>query len=204
MPNLQEHMLRVTGVAFLICDNLEKSIARESVITACLIHDIGNIVKFKLEVFPEFLKPKGLRYWEKVQENFIRKHGKDDYQATYNILKEIGVDPRVFKIIKSMEFKRAPSNAKHKNFEMKICQYSDLRVTPFGITSLNKRLREVQNRFMRNKGIDEKEYSLLATSMRIIEKQIFDHCKIKPSDIKDENVNPFMEKLENFEIITNT
>lgn len=114
MPNLQEHMLRVTGVAFLICDNLEKSVDRESVITACLIHDIGNIVKFKLEVFPEFLKPKGLRYWKEIQENFISKYGKNDYQANYKILKEIGVDARVFKLIKSMEFRKAPNNAKQK------------------------------------------------------------------------------------------
>lgn len=76
-------------------------------------------------------------------------------------------------------------------------------MAPFGITPLNNRLREVQDRFMRNKGIDEKAYRLLASSMRTIEKQIFTHCKIKPSDINDQAVNPLLKNLRNFEIITN-
>ena len=200
MPNLQVHMLRVTSVASEICDNFRKPLDKDSVVAATLLHDIGNMVKFRLEAFPEFLKPRGLEYWRKVQENFIRKYGKGDYQATYKILKQIGVNQEVYGLIKSMEFKKAPLNVKHSNFEKKICQYADLRVAPTGITSLDARLREVQDRFMRNKGISVKKFDHLSLSMRKIEKQIFERSKIKPSDITENKVKELMEKLKSFEI----
>ncbi len=200
MPNLQDHMLRVTAVAFKICDNFEKEVDKHSIITATLLHDIGNMVKFRLEAFPEFLKPKGLEYWRKAQEEFINKYGKNDYQATYRILKEMKVEPSVYKLIQSMEFRKAPINIDNSNYETKICQYSDLRVAPFGITSLDDRLREVQDRFMRNKGISEKEFLLLSSSMRTIEEQIFSQCKIRPVDINDANLKSLIDKLRDLDI----
>ena len=200
MPNLQAHMLRVTAVASTICDNFQKPIDKSSIITTTLLHDIGNIVKFKLEAFPEFLEPGGLEYWNSVQQEFIDKYGKNDYQTTYKILREIEVDPKVFSLIKSMEFRKAPINARHKNFEKKICQYSDLRVAPLGVLSLNERLTEVQDRFMRNKGIDEGKFTRLAESMRSIEKQIFSQIKIKPSYISNQKVNLLMETFKDFEV----
>ena len=202
MPNLQTHMLRVSSVASIICDNFLKPIDKNLIITAALLHDIGNMVRFKLEVFPEFLEPEGLKFWSKTQQEFIRKYGKNDYEATYKILRQIGIKPKAFSLIKSMEFKKAPVNAKLKNFEMKICQYSDLRVAPFGILSLEERLREVQNRFMRNKGVSDKEFKHLAESMKKIEKQIFSTTKIRPSDITEEQVNLLMDKFRDFEVIS--
>jgi len=200
MPNLQAHMLWVTAVASEICDNFEKPIDKDSVIAATLLHDIGNVVKFKLEAFPEFLKPRGLEYWKKVQENFILKYGKDDYQATYKILKEIGVNQKVCGLINSMEFGKASLNVEHSDFEKKICQYADARVAPSGITSLDARLGDVQDRYMRNKGISGEEFNNISLSMRTIEKQIFAQTKIKPEDIAKEKVGGLLEKFGNLDI----
>ena len=66
MPNLQEHMLRVAAVASLICDNCTEKLNKEDIITACLLHDIGNIVQFQLSYFPEFNKPQGIEYWQGI------------------------------------------------------------------------------------------------------------------------------------------
>ena len=200
MPNLQAHMFRVTTVASEICDNFKKPLDKDTVIAATLLHDMGNMVKIKLEVFPEFLKPKGLEYWKKIQENFVRKYGKDDYQATYKILKEIGVNQKVYRLIKSIEFRKAPLNVRHSSFEKKICIYADLRVAPTRITSLNARLREVKDRYMRNKGISEKKFNHLSLSMQTIEKQIFAQTKIKPEDITEENVGGLIEKFKSLDI----
>src|SRR3990167_3273696 len=186
MSSLQAHMFRVATVASEICDNFRKPIDKDTVIAATLLHDMGNMVKIKLEVFPEFLKPKGLEHWKKIQENFVRKYGKDDYQATYKILKEIGVNQKVHKLIKAIEFRKDSLNVGHSNFEKKICLYADLRVAPTGITSLDARLKEVQDRYIRNKGISEKEFNNLSLSIRTIEKQIFAQTKIKPEDIIEE------------------
>ncbi len=51
MPNLREHQLRVAAVAAQICDNFNKPLNKKEIITACLLHDMGNIIKFKLELF---------------------------------------------------------------------------------------------------------------------------------------------------------
>ena len=66
MPNLREHMFRVAGVASLICDNLEESLSKKEIISACLLHDLGNIVKFDLESTAKLfsVSEKDLKYWQ--------------------------------------------------------------------------------------------------------------------------------------------
>ncbi len=53
MPNLQLHMYRVAAVAKMICDHFQKPINKQEVIITCLLHDIGNIIKFDLFDFPQ-------------------------------------------------------------------------------------------------------------------------------------------------------
>ena len=49
MPSLQLHMYRVTAVASRIVDNWKgQNLDKKEIIIACLLHDIGNIIKFKL------------------------------------------------------------------------------------------------------------------------------------------------------------
>ena len=48
MPNLAMHQLRVAGVAMQICESLDTNIDTNSVVKACLLHDMGNIIKFNL------------------------------------------------------------------------------------------------------------------------------------------------------------
>ena len=48
-----------------------------------LLHDLGNIVKFDLEKYPDFLgkeKPR-LEYWKKVQKEVREKYGSDDHDV---------------------------------------------------------------------------------------------------------------------------
>ncbi len=205
MPQLQLHMLRVTGFALLVCDNFEKPIDKDSIISALLVHDIGNVIKFKfnLKIFPEsWFAPLGKKYWMIVQKEFIAKYGRNDYQATYKILEELHTPDNIVEIVRSMEFSKANEISKRNNLKSKICLYSDARVAPFGVTSAKERLEEVRERYIRNKGVDERYFNSLVESMFKIEKQIFTHCKIKPENITEEKVKPLIEKLKNFEIIT--
>ena len=82
MPNLQEHMLRVAAVASLVCDNFNEPLPKDDIITACLLHDMGNIIKSDLQYFPEFIKPEGLDYWQKVKDEYIEKYSRDEHKAT--------------------------------------------------------------------------------------------------------------------------
>src|SRR3989344_3343249 len=97
--NLQEHQLKVAAVASTICNNFKQKIDKESVITAALLHDMGNIIKFDLGKFPEFLEPEGIEYWQIVQVEFRKKDGEYEHDATYKKAEEIGVNKSVFEII---------------------------------------------------------------------------------------------------------
>src|SRR3954452_25294278 len=86
MPALQQHQLRVAAVAAMICDSLPGT-DKETVVIACLFHDMGNIIKSDLSYFPEFVQPEGLEYWEKVKQEYIQKYGSDENAATKEIAK---------------------------------------------------------------------------------------------------------------------
>ena len=73
MPQLQNHMYRVAGVASVICNNFSKPVDKNSVVSACLLHDMGNIIKSDLNLFPEYLNEKGLSYWKNLKKEFIKK-----------------------------------------------------------------------------------------------------------------------------------
>ena len=204
MPNLQDHMLRVAGVATLIVENFENPLDKKPIISACLLHDMGNIVKFNSEWneknYPHIFNQYTVQYWENVKKEFIEKYGDKEYLVTYKILKEIGIPNKIFDLIMSMEFINIIKAPKIKKFETKICLYSDARVSPREVTSLSKRLAEVKERFIKNKGISIKQYELLTKAAFKIEKQIFAHSKIKPEDITEEKIKPLIKKLRSFEI----
>ena len=200
--NLQEHQLKVAAVASTICDNFKQKIDKKSVITAALLHDMGNIIKFDLGKFPEFLEPEGIEYWQQVKEEFRKKYGEDEHDATYKIAEEIGVNKSVFEIIQGYGFSKYEQTYKNPKMEVKIAAYSDHRVTPYGIASLQARIDDLKKRYSPEESPSkEAEYyhksSLFAKK---VEKQIFENCKIKPEDIIDKNVNPLIKKLKDFDI----
>jgi hypothetical protein len=204
MPNLQEHLLRVAGVASLIVDNFERDLDKNSIISACLLHDMGNIIKFHLGSLPEFIEPKGLSYWKKVQKDFINRYGSDEHIASYKICEEIGVSEKVMRHIKQYGFSQAKKTYSIKILNLKIGPYSDHRTNPFGVVSLNERFQDVKTRYAKRTQIyhNQLSFSNLCSYWVKIEKQIFAHCKIRPEDITEEIVRPLFKKLRNFDIGT--
>lgn len=202
MPQLQLHMLRVAGVASLIFDNFQKPIDKRSIISACLLHDLGNMAKIKLDRFPKFVQPLGTKYWEQILAEFKHKYGNNDYTATYAILFEIGIPKNIYNLVESLEFAKSPQVSKGENTEVEICLYSDARVSPNGVVSLTNRLVEVKERYMKNKGVSEKNFNKISESFFSIEKKIFAHCKIKPSDITENKVQHLLNDLRRFDIKT--
>ena len=201
MPALQMHMLRVAAVASMICDSIDVPVNKKDIITACLLHDMGNILKFKLDAFPEFLQPNGLEYWQKVKDEYLEKYSSNEYAASIEIAREINVSDRVLELIESISFLGASNNAKGDNFGKKIMEYCDNRVDPFGVVSLEKRLIDLRTRYAHRdleRGPSFRE--VFEKSVRQMEEQIFSHCKIKPEDINNETVAPIIEELKDFMI----
>ncbi len=196
MPNLQEHMFRVAAVASLICDNFNESLPKEEIITGCLLHDMGNIVKSNFEFMPQFLEPQGLRYWEGVKNEFIQKYGKNDHQANLKIAKEIGISPKAMEVISGIDFFQIPYLL-GKSFEDQISYYADCRVSPFGVVSVHDRYIDVKSRYL---SVKDEEWQMNEETMGKVEKNIFTNCKIKPEDVNDASIAPIIAELKNFVI----
>ena len=106
MPNLQMHQLRVASVASLLCDSIG-GLDKESVITACLFHDMGNIVKFYLPYFPQLLEPEGLAYWQNIKDEYIKKYGSDEHKVTEIIAREIKMPEKAYSYLSGIGFSKA-------------------------------------------------------------------------------------------------
>lgn len=199
MPFLEVHMLRVAAVAYLICENFDQELPKDEIIGTCLLHDMGNIIKSRLDYFPAQNEPEGIEYWQKVKDEYVAKYGTDENVATYEIVKELKLD-HLLPNIKSFGFAKACANMENSDFLKKICYYGDMRVAPFGVMSLRDRMEEGQKRYKGSGRLfwPEDEKHKIEECQNKIEEQIFAHCKIKPDDINDETVKPIIEKLRDF------
>ncbi|MEK7617831.1 MAG: HD domain-containing protein [Patescibacteria group bacterium] len=207
MPQLQEHMLRVAGVAEIITDNIDLSrpsatlpmpgegnIDKQAIIIACLLHDMGNIVKFDFSRFPEMVEEKGVEYWEKIKQETLKKYGANSHEATRNMLKELGVSERILELVDAVGFDQGEANMQSADFGKKICAYADMRVLPKGAGSLEDRMADLRVRYKDHpEGAENRE--VFEQALREIEKQIFEKCKIRPEEITDENIRQKLEKL---------
>jgi len=207
MPQLAEHQLKVAGVAKLVCDNLESGLDAENVVEACLLHDIGNIIKFDLSLTDQLLPGRfsraDLDFWQKVKDGFVSKYGKDEHHATIKIIREIGISQRVVELVDSIGFQNGKSNAESPDFGKKLCAYSDMRVGPMGVISLEQRFQDLRVRYdhkHRLMGGNENLRLEFESGLRQIEKQVFEKCRIRPEEITEEKVLPVADKLKNFEI----
>lgn len=204
MPQLIEHQLRVAAVADTISENLTLTPAlsqreRGDVVAACLLHDMGNIVKFDFSLFPEIVAEKGLEYWQGVKQEVAEKYGDNSHEATRNILKEIGVSERILELVDCVGFDQGIKNLQSPDFGKKVCAYSDMRVLPLGVGGLEERMADLRVRY-KNRPEGAKDREQFEAAIRQIEQQIFAHCKIRPEDITEESIRPVVEKLKNWEI----
>ena len=215
MPQLAEHQLKVAGVAGMICDNWKRGMARkltrngaetyidrENIVAACLLHDMGNIIKFDFnfthKLNPERFSKEDLIYWQKIKEGFMEEYGKDEHIASMEICKDIGVNNRVLELVDSVGFLTAILNAKGDDFGKKTIQYADDRVAPWGVASLEERFADLAKRYSHHKTMT-RERNNFENALLEIEKQIFANCTIKPEEITEGTVNLEIEKLRNFD-----
>lgn len=182
MPQLREHQLRVGGIAKLITDEWDdREIARESVLS-CLLHDMGNIVKFHDLSDPQ---------WLEVQKYYQVKYGNDAHDATVGILNDAGLYQYVEYIEEEKKlYEQTPTSKEVFDTYSRpaiIVLYSDLRVIPTGVASILERTEDLVRRY-RNKrteniyGPPTEEYVQSLTSVNV-------------ASISEEDVRPLFDEL---------
>lgn len=204
-PHLQLHMYRVSALAWIICDNFENEVDKNNIVAADLLHDMGNIIKFDLKLFPEFLEPEGYDYWLKVQKDYIAKYGNDEHEATRIIAEELSATPRIKELLNSVGSSKTSRIISSKDKSKWIANYADYRVYPHGVVSLTKRLEDGRKRYVQNKGLHsvsmKKSIEIEKFSFKL-EELIQKETSIDLNSITDESVSDIIKQLPNFEIET--
>lgn len=153
MPQLETHMLRVAGVGKIIAENWKDNCDVKLVTDLCLVHDMGNLVKFDLRDgidMTKFGRIENLKYWQGVQQEYRDKYGKDAHDATIGILKNARL-PQFESYINEEE---ALYFAEAKDAELDkasvaaiILMYADCRVIPSGVVSYRERVNDLKDRY---------------------------------------------------------
>jgi len=188
--NLQEHMLRVTKVAMMITDGWkDKDLNKEIIVRAGLVHDLANIVRFKLEEDSE-LKSK--------QKETIEKYGDDDHIATEKMLRELGMDNDLIEIVQKKSFGNAIEIVESANWPLKILFYSDMRVVPDGVVDMETRLTDIMNRLEKYRNHPQRKQ--LLASARKVEEEIQSVTNVSLGKITDNLVSENLDALLETEI----
>ncbi len=204
--NLQRHMLWVTSVAKWIVSyrSDRKKLNEHDILTTLLLHDIGNIVKGLDESFAN-LFPEGYKfmpYWKAVQRWIKDRYGDTDTIATLAMAKEIGVSERVMYLLEKKQFLNNEFIYNSNDMELKICAYSDQRVSPYGILSIRERLNEAVNRYkgaQKKISVNDPERDKLIELAVKIEGQIFEDMKKKPNNVIINEL--YVKDLRNFNLL---
>lgn len=194
MPNLQLHQLRVAAVGKTLAEKYDEPVNVRDVILACLFHDMGNIVKFDLNKFPEVLQPEGIGYWEQVKADVVQKYGPEQHIASGAIAREIGLSDTVIEMIGGAGFSKISAIVACDSQELKLVQYADLRVAPHGIVSMQERFDDFARRYAPQKGEDT---AALEAGWEL-ESQILWHVSLKPEDLNDVSLAAEVEKLRDY------
>ena len=199
---MQQHQLRVAAVAELICDALEFPIDATTVIQACLVHDMGNIIKAKFSHFPRFLEPEGEVYWQKVKDDFIKKYGDDHSEASVKIASDLGLNNNVIDLLSSFGYLRVKEIAEDAILERKICCYSDIRVGPKGVISVDERVADSAKRYSdkRDKVHTGEFFEEISDKLHFIENGLMSLSNHRPNQINDQSIEPLILKLKKFSL----
>lgn len=204
MPALQLHQLRVAAVAKTLCENVTRDVDAHAVILASLFHDMGNIIKSDLSLFPDLVEPEGIAHWQLVKDEFIKNYGTDEHEAIATIAEEINLPVRVRILIENLGFSELERTRDEESFEQKIVEYADLRVGPHGVLSMEARIHEASVRYI-NKHPDmpklTEEFERLVGAAYNIERQVFSEADIAPGDITEQMVSPMFPALRQYEVV---
>lgn len=194
--NLQMHMLRVAACTNLILDNWTgKPIDRKAITRVSLLHDMGNMVKIPEEGQDrEFIE---------IRRKYYEKYGTNDHAINMLIGKNLGLSKKELEILDGKRSRKNEQTAKSSNYEIKICAYCDQRVAPDGVVSLKERLEDAKIRY-KDKPLsvwsnEEKANQLIKLALEI-EEQVMRYCKLKPEDINNQSIQPYIDRLKEYEI----
>lgn len=148
--NLAMHMLWVTSIGALTIENWSGPVIdRDRVISALLLHDIGNLIKFELSSSQakKLYSKQELKKLVVFQKQMIGFYGDNADIANILILQELQVNKQIIQLLENHSFDYLPTLLDSENWNEKIVFYADLRVAPWGIVSVAQRVKNLRERY---------------------------------------------------------
>ena len=192
--NLAMHMCRAASVGELVYDHLgKKEGSRNEITAALLLHDLGNIVKFKLD--PEHAHLLGreqanIGRWKELQAETINTYGTDDdHEVTYRMVGELGVSKRLEFITRN--YWDIGSVEPSRDISLTICAYGDCRTGPYGILSVRERFGDLLKRYRGDRR--EHGFQVAFANALNMEKYLIERTDLSPEDVNDNSIRPYLE-----------
>lgn len=203
-PHLQQHMLRVAWVCKLICNNrIGDTLPVHDILTVWLTHDLWNILKFNMELYPEIREPEWIEYRSKVKHDFLQ-YWSDEHEATKNIASMCNISDSGMHLLKMFDEYNDDKLLDSSNIALWITDYADSRVAVSGVTTVKDRVEKIIQRNMKNKWWSFEKATQVSENRKktalSMEKEIFSQCDIAPDQINDQTIQPFLEDLLKFDI----
>lgn len=205
-PWLQEHQLRVAGVGKLMSSILPQANVRD-VTLVCLFHDMGNILKFDLAPDSPLASLYGgeIEYWQTVKDDYRAAYGNSEYDATVAIAKDIPLPNSTVRLIEGMSYSHTETILAEGPLELQICAYADMRIGPYGVLPLRERIADLRERASKRwkpETAREQEARFDENMARFfgIEGVIFRDAPLRPEDVTDRAIAPFISELKKYEI----
>jgi hypothetical protein len=187
-------MLRTAGVGRVICNHVDDDVVdTDLVINTLLLHDMGNILKFKFKTNTFFYKDdiQQIDFYKQVQRDFQQKYGNDPDDATIKIIAEITDNKRIADICSAAHGDYIEKLIALKSYEEKIVYYCDMRVGPLRVMTLDGRFTDLKKRYPHAHGLNK--YHMRCRE--VLEKQIQEVATIDLQTITEEAIKPLIEKL---------
>lgn len=188
-PNLIRHQLQVTAVGRYVADHwYGPKIDQKLVTEALLLHDMGNIIKFKRPFLGEL--EKDAIFWERVQDEYIQKYGEDVVTATTAIVAELGFSEVNALLGEMISVWSNPE--KEVSWEARIAEFSDCCVTPRGIEGFEIRIQDLKDRYHQTESDPSVRY------MRENLEVVRPHLTINPAKIAEVDFSKDLEIVRQY------
>lgn len=200
MPQLVTHMLRVGAVGKIIAENWVSECDIKFTTDLCLIHDMGNIVKFDLSENANnkmFGPIENIEKWREIQKLYWDKYGRDAHDATVGILNDAGLGRFVDCITEEEKLYFAEASETvldETNVATIIMLYSDCKVTPGGVVSYRERIDDLCKRYGGGRTKTWHDWTFK------FEKWMQSKTKIDLESIDEAMVEPLFDELLDYEL----
>lgn len=201
---VQRHMIMVASVAKTIIDSrCWSNIDWRIVLKWALLHNIGQIAKMDFYWPHHHFYKDNMEYWSKKKVEMMNQYWSKIEDMTHSMLSELWIDNSILSLIENVGIKTYLNNNNAQtnlSIERSIIRYSDMRVCPTGIVSLEERLLDWQKRYSHEKRSKEENFATIIKNAKSEEELLFSWSVIQPENITDESTKLIQDFLRTYDM----